>query len=130
MKRIESILLIDDSDATNELNRYYFEEVGLHKNLIIKKNGKEALKFLQASEKAPQVIFLDVKMPVMDGFEFLDEYEKINDEIPENTKVVLLTTSSCVVDLKKAKEHNAIIDILMKPLDEEKINNVLQKLTA
>ncbi|GAB3819143.1 hypothetical protein GCM10028895_17170 [Pontibacter rugosus] len=81
---LDLVLLVDDDDTTNFLNQRLLNEMNISKEIKVLKNGKEAIDYLVKAYgpvqidgfKRPDIIFLDIKMPVMDGFTFLDEYQK------------------------------------------------------
>jgi CheY-like chemotaxis protein len=102
--------------------------MGVSDHIEVKQNGKDGLKFLEESYrngKLPDIILVDLKMPVMDGFEFIDAFRKL--DIPEShTRIVMLTTSSNPKDIEKMKEKG-INDFFDKPLTEEKLGELLDK---
>lgn len=126
--KLNSILLIDDDKVTNYLHSIVIKDMGVSNRIEIKQNGKDGLKFLAECNQAgnmPEIILVDLKMPVMDGFEFVDSYRKMG--FPEdNTKIVMLTTSSNPKDIEKMKEKG-INDFFDKPLTEEKLADLLTK---
>jgi CheY-like chemotaxis protein len=83
-------------------------------------NGKEALDtFLQdieAGNELPEVILLDINMPVMDGWEFLDEYVKVKHKIKNKVKIYMVSSSVNLSDLDKAKTYDDIVDYVVKPI--------------
>jgi CheY-like chemotaxis protein len=93
-------------------------------------NGKEALdNFLQdieAGNELPEVILLDINMPVMDGWEFLDEYVKVKHKIKNKVKIYMVSSSVNLSDIDKAKTYDDIVDYVIKPIkssDLQKISN-------
>ena len=117
------VLLVDDDEITNFMSKQILSEIGLNKVSSVS-NGQEALTFLQTN--CPDVIFLDIKMPVMDGFEFLSELQE--QQLCKGTKVIMLTSSSRETEKKQATSFNNVIDFLVKPLTKLKIGEVLQKI--
>lgn len=91
-------------------------------------NGVEGLNHITSclmnGQGMPQLIVLDINMPVMDGFEFLEEFQKLN--IPEKVFIVMLTTSSHIKDMDKLFQSGNS-DILAKPLTEKKLNAIIEK---
>lgn len=116
------VLLVDDDEITNFMSKQILSDIGLNKVSSVS-NGQEALKYLQ--NNCPDVIFLDIKMPVMDGFEFLAELQER--QLCKDAKVIMLTSSSRETEKKQATSFNNVIDFLVKPLTKLKIGEVLQK---
>jgi CheY-like chemotaxis protein len=83
--------------------------------------AKETLEFLKnaKSDDLPEIIFLDIIMPGMDGFQFLEEFEKLGDGIVKQSKVVLLSTSDSFKDLNRANKNKLVRKFLNKPLTNE-----------
>ena len=135
MQQLECILLVDDAEETNYLHKYVIEECNAAKKVRIAVNGLEALDYLQNKGKfennkenpRPQAIFLDINMPKMNGFEFLDEYAKLPESLKANICIMMLTTSLNPGDRKKAEAYDDVTDFLYKPLDEERLLELLSK---
>jgi len=127
-KRFQKILLIDDDSVSNFLNEMALQEMDLSDEVHISENGEEALKFINRHfssdgkylENYPDLIFLDINMPVMDGFQFLEEFEKIPFTEKKPIKIVMLTSSNASQDLERAKKFN-VEGYIVKPLCAEKI---------
>ncbi|OJJ16352.1 hypothetical protein BKI52_34235 [marine bacterium AO1-C] len=116
------VLLVDDDEITNFMSKQILGELGLN-NVTSVKNGKEALKYVQ--NRCPDLIFLDIKMPVMDGFEFLAELQE--KQACPHTKIIMLTSSSREAEKKQAAMFKNVVDFLVKPLTKPKISQILQK---
>lgn len=130
MKKINSLLIVDDDEISNLLTSILFKELNAYTHIRISENGKQALEeindCLKKDQNCPDVIFLDVEMPIMDGFEFLDQLEALN---KNNLPIVLLTSSVHARNQEKATKYN--INVLVeKPLTEEKIKKVLFQLST
>jgi CheY-like chemotaxis protein len=91
-------------------------------------NGKEALDtFLQdieAGNELPEVILLDINMPVMDGWEFLDEYVKVKHKIKNKVKIYMVSSSVNLSDLDKAKTYDDIVDYVVKPIKSSDLQKI------
>ena len=120
------ILLIDDS--TDDL--YVSKRIiGKHYPAVEVKDfkmGDDALSYLKttAAGNLPDLIFLDINMPLMDGFQFLAEYEKLPGHITRHCKLYMLTSSENKNDMKKAMENKYVIDYIVKPVQEEVFKNI------
>ena len=133
MKKLKEIMLIDDSRGTNSLNKRLLEEMGIVENISIALNGQLALDYLTTrNEKgdypSPDIIFLDIRMPVMDGYQFLDKYHELAKEMQSNQIIVMLTTSINELDIKRATNYESVKGYQFKPLKKEHINELLEKL--
>jgi len=119
--QIKSFLLIDDDEATNFLHKREISKSEIKSEVNVVENGEEGINFIKdllaKGEPLPTVIFLDINMPRMNGWEFLEEYEKITTGLKLNANiVVMLTTSLNPDDEKKAKLYTSICKYLTKPL--------------
>ncbi|WFO16110.1 response regulator [Cellulophaga baltica 4] len=114
------ILLVEDDEITNYITTTKLKNIGFE-NVDAVLNGELALEYL--AKEQPNLIFLDVNMPVMDGFEFLDSTEVQNEysDIP----IVLLTSSSRPKDKEMASRYSNVIEYLEKPLNYEKMKKIL-----
>ncbi len=131
MKKTDCILLVDDSLSTNIYNKKLIEKTGIANQVYDVHNGIEALNYLnkkgEFSEKEcpkPNIIFLDINMPKMNGFEFLQNYAKLSKKKRGDMVVVFLTTSNWTKDKVKAIESDLVYDFIEKPLNV----NVLQRI--
>lgn len=129
--KLHSVLLIDDDDTSNFITRRLLTRMKMSDNLNIASNGREALEFLQHLHEQdatyPELILLDLNMPLVNGWEFLEAYEGFPQEARDNTKVVILTTSLYDKDQAKAHASPYVKDFLEKPLTDKKIEHIWQK---
>ena len=105
-----NVLHVDDSIEAVYLMQNAFEEVDFEHSIFIAQNGNEALDYLRKSgrdnnETSPDLILLDINMPVMDGFEFLDNIK--NEESTKHIPVIMFTTSSSITDVMKSYQKHA-----------------------
>lgn len=109
--------LINSYDSTIEISEYG--------------DGHEAVEFFKANMPSetqyPDVIFLDISMPVMDGWEFLEEYGKIPQEIRKNIQLYMFSSSISAHDMERATSNPNVNDYLTKPLTKEKLVEILAK---
>jgi CheY-like chemotaxis protein len=130
MKKINIACIIEDEAIHVFITKKIIEMTGLVETLMIFSNGKEAYDKLRAiflaSEILPELILLDLNMPIWDGWQFLDEFTKI----PIKTKVTIyiLTSSNDPEDYKKAKKYNLLGNYLVKPISLDQLKKVLSEL--
>ncbi|WP_299796176.1 response regulator [uncultured Maribacter sp.] len=120
------ILIIEDDEVTNFIAKTNLEKFG-YKNITIALNGQLGLDYLKTNT-CPDIILLDINMPVLDGWDFLDKVNELNlcSDIP-----VVITTSSFRGDDKlKADGYHNIIEYLEKPINFQHLNTVLAKLKS
>lgn len=128
-KHFQKILLIDDDSVSNFLNEMALQDMNLSDEVHVSENGEEALDFIYNHCKngnvsaCPDLIFLDINMPVMDGFQFLEALEKVPNLDKKPMKIVMLTSSNAHKDIERAKRFN-VDGYIVKPISEEKLNAV------
>lgn len=132
---IKKLLCIDDDNTTLMLIKMVTEKASFAKDVITASNGREGLEYYHNLLKGPedkrkdypQLIFLDLNMPVMNGWEFLDEFVKnILPDVPD-TKVVILSSSANPVDKEKAKQYPIIIGYISKPITADLLKMLVKK---
>lgn len=129
MTKIKNILLVDDDDTSNFINKLVLKGMEISGEIKVSTSGIDALNYLKekclenVSDAGPTIVLLDINMPVMNGFEFLDAIKKNPDIKDENLQICMLTSSTNPEDIRKAKEYN-IYGYLDKPLTAEKIKQV------
>ena len=126
--KLKRVLLIDDDEATNFINKWMLKKADCADEVIAMDDASEALSYLKEKERSenhpPELIFLDINMPGMNGWEFLEEYR----ELPHHKKakaLIMLTTSLNPDDYAKAKTFDEVNDYQNKPLSIEKIREIL-----
>jgi len=129
--KVKSVLLVDDDDTTNFLNKFFINQVDSTLEINIALNGKEAIDFLLLNGKndlLPCLLILDTNMPVMDGWEFLEAFdEKFDASFKKNIKIVMLTSLDLERSVKKAMEAPNVADTAQKPLSDLKFRALLNK---
>jgi len=121
---LKRVLLVDDDEAFNFLNRIVFADSKVDCQVDEVMDGKAALEYLQQSEECPDVILLDINMPVMDGFEFLEHFEKQN-KCSGISKVFILTSSQRDEDKTKSLKNKYVKGYFDKPLNSTHIREII-----
>ncbi|WP_276496499.1 response regulator [Pontibacter litorisediminis] len=130
---LDLVLLVDDDDTTNYLNERLLKEMQVAKEIKTLKNGKEALNYLTKTEgagagaayKRPNLVFLDIKMPVMDGFSFLEEYHKLSPDEVDPVIILMLTSSASFYDLERLKSFRKVKKHFSKALTKHDVNEIM-----
>jgi CheY-like chemotaxis protein len=118
------LLLVDDDPAFNFLNRIILTSSDINCEIDECLDGHSALKHIANAEKHPDVILLDINMPVMDGFEFLEEFER-HHKVKNHTKVFVLTSSDQDEDRNNAKKYTCVKGYFDKPLTDEHVKHII-----
>lgn len=128
MEKLTSALLIDDDQTTNFVNKKLLRDTGCLEEVLVAQNGHEGIRLLQEQYKAgrcPNLILLDVNMPVMSGFDFLEAYDQL-DINKESIRIIMLTTSMHPRDINRLgalPTHG----FLNKPLTRDKLKDLLKE---
>lgn len=132
-KKYHAVMLIDDNEIDNLINQKMIEASSISEHIFIHSGARSAIEFLKNVEKLakgpiglylPELIFLDIDMPLMDGFQFLDEFEKLSDSIKEHCKIIMLTSSLNPQDMNKAKKNKFVMKYLNKPLTQDNLKKL------
>lgn len=125
---LSNVMLVDDNETDNFIHKRVIELTGFAKNIIIKSSGKSALEHLRAGEanpsSLPEIIFLDINMPIVDGFVFLFEFEAFPEVIKNKCKIVILSSSDSKRDIDRIVDNEYVIHFITKPLSEESLEEL------
>jgi len=119
----KTCLLIDDNYIDNFVTRKILEGGNFVEDIVVVRSADEAIKSLRDGLIKPDVIFLDVRMPMMSGFEFLEEYDKIDID-KDSIKIYMLSSSLDPVDLKKSVDNKYITQFIHKPLTQKALEEL------
>lgn len=135
-KKINCILLIDDDFATNFINKKIIQKTNLANHIQVALNGKEALDYICRQGKfesadgeylRPQLILLDINMPVMDGWEFIEAFQNLSPENKKDIAIVMLSSSFNPADKIKADSIPEISCFRQKPMSKEALLDIIEK---
>ncbi|MBA0883739.1 response regulator [Flavobacterium undicola] len=119
---LDLILCVDDDPITLMLCKKVITKTSFSNTIATAKNGEEALQYFNSiidkndETKLPQLIFLDLNMPIMDGWEFLDNFSTNKYSSVNSTKIVVLSSTIDPEDFEKSKKYKMVIDFLSKPI--------------
>jgi CheY-like chemotaxis protein len=123
---LKKIMLVDDSPAFNFLSRTLLKQFKVECAVVEALNGKAALDYLSLNPEWPEVILLDLNMPVMDGFQFLDEFQKM-EKNGRQTEIFVLTSSNRDEDKVRSTNYSAVSAYFDKPLSFSHVQTILAK---
>ena len=130
--KYKAVMLVDDNEIDNLINQKMIEAADITETIYTHTGAKSAIEFLKNLEKVehlsneilPAIIFLDIDMPLMDGFQFLDEFDKLMAKTKEKCKIVMLTSSINPRDVTKSKGYIYVKKYINKPLSQENLINL------
>lgn len=129
MKKIDTFCIIDDDDIYQFTTSLLLKKTDLVNKIIVFSNGLKAINFLKEEmgnkENIPDILFLDVNMPVMDGWEFLEEYLLIKSMLPKTVVIYMVSSSVDERDVLKAKSISALSGYMVKPISSQNIMEVI-----
>lgn len=131
--KLNCVLLVDDDEPTNFLNKMVLEDIDCAETIRVTDSAQDALDYLKKAEgpngspSSPDLILLDINMPAMNGWEFLERYSGLDKQHKANVVIVMLTTSLNPDDRAKASSIPDVSGFETKPLTPEKLQSILEK---
>jgi CheY-like chemotaxis protein len=125
--RYSKVLLIDDNEIDNFINERMITSSHFAEVVIVKNSADAALDYLKtitSVQDFPQVIFLDLNMPIKDGFEFMVEFEAFSEEFKNASKIVVLSSSISPDDINRASTNPHVSKYVNKPLSEKYLDAI------
>ena len=129
MKKVEKMYVIDDDKIYHFLLKNLFRQNNIAATPVFFSNGQDAIDYIKEnkhnSAELPELILLDVNMPIMDGWQFLEEYNLILGELPKASTIFMISSSNDEQDLNKAKKYSKIVkDYFLKPICKEDLEKI------
>lgn len=128
-KKLHSILLVDDDEISNYITEVLINEINIAESLSVATDGQQALDYLQQHPVVNNeadghiLVLLDLNMPVMDGFEFMEEYQQ--QSWKDKATIIMLTSSSNPKDMTKAEKYD-FAGYLQKPFSQEDLKAIIK----
>lgn len=133
-RNLNCIMLVDDNPDDNFFHEREIKKDHLAAKVVVKKSGIEALEYLKSMEDItrlpPDLIFLDINMPGMNGWEFLEEYSLLDNKLHSDVLIIMLTTSDNPDDEVRSRAWRNVSDYIIKPLTKEKMKVIVNKYFA
>lgn len=129
MAKIDTLYLIDDDDIFQFLAKKIIEKSQLVNQVLIFSNGFHAIEFLKTARKIklPEIILLDLNMPVMDGWEFIEEYIKILPNFGKKITLYIVSSSTNPSDIERSQKIREVSNYIIKPLTQDKLVGLLKE---
>lgn len=132
MNQIKNLALVDDDDVFVFLTKKTIEQTKLVDLIKVFRNGLDAINFLKENKNniavLPEIILLDLSMPIMNGWQFLEEFTKLTPSLGKKITVYICSSSISQDDITKAKSINEVSDYIIKPITKDKLIDLIEKL--
>lgn len=128
IKKLPLIGIIDDDEIYKFLLTTIINKNKLAENIVTFSDGEKGIKYITdnkaINEKIPDIIFLDINMPIMDGWQFIEEYASIKTELNKKIVIFMLSSSVNPINIERARKISEITDYVTKPIKLEEVKRV------
>ena len=126
--KLHCVMLVDDDADDNFFHKMAIMENHFAEHVIVQNSARKALSYLkEKTDPTSELIFLDINMPGMTGWDFLSEYERLENEMKSKAIIIMLSTSANSRDIEKSKSWEIVSDYITKPLTKEIMQNIIEK---
>jgi CheY-like chemotaxis protein len=129
MPQNHSICIVDDDEVYKFFVKKILKIKKLAENVLTFPDGEEAYNYIEQNkenpEKLPDIIFLDINMPIMDGFQFMEEYTKLKAKVAKKITIYMITSSIDPIDLERSKKYTEISNFITKPITAEVLQRII-----
>lgn len=126
--KVGLVMLVDDNETDNFISEKIIEMGGFAEKVIAMDSGSSALEYLRANgdnaDSVPDIIFLDINMPFVDGFVFLFEFESFSEIVKSKSKIVILSSSDNKRDIDRIVDNQFVINYVVKPLTTDALKKI------
>ncbi|MGV3600822.1 MAG: response regulator [Dyadobacter fermentans] len=131
---LEILCVVDDDKIFTYLLKRIIEKAKIAREIIFFENGRDALDYLanhrEDAMKLPQLILLDINMPILDGWQFLSEYGKLEPTVPQPISICMMSSSSDLEDYDRAMSSGHVMDYLQKPVQMPSLKEVTERVLS
>lgn len=133
-EKIDTLCIVDDDSMFQFLTKRVIDKTSMVNRIMVFSNGLEAIEFLKANKdlpmELPQIILLDLAMPILDGWGFLHKYTELKPTLGRQITIYIVSSSIDPHDLEKARTVREVSDFILKPVTQEKFEEIIHRWKA